>query len=345
MTDNIDDWRKIAEILHDALPEIDKALSQANFPISIRPSKAFDIVRETMLEVSDYKAFLVSEAHGRFLVIIGDWYRDRYGAAVDADDDGGFVAVLLIHETPFEMRVPKSFKTDADEPVMVWVGFPASVQTEEDPLDWIENDGVPKRLVTAEREQLRREATEIANLVRSIGFDLRVLEHDGDKNVADLAGAIGSDLQASARHLCERSEAGLRSAGWDASQATEKALKLYIRCKGQKPPHTHDLKKLAERVEALGGPSFNQTDLGCIPSKSDATNMRYGGQMTLSAAVMSYMAAMSIVGDLLFAAKPDSKHNNIREARFKVQRPPWFDFDTDAFSKKLHEITQKSDDG
>ena len=66
--------------------------------------------------------------------------------------------------------------------------------------------------------------------------------------------------------------------------------------------------------------------------------------MTLSAAVMSYMAAVSIVRDLLFAAKPDSKYN-VREARFKIQRPPWFDFDTDAFSKELHEITRKSDDG
>ena len=30
-----------------------------------------------MLEVSDRKAFLYSQAHGRFLVIIEDWYRDR----------------------------------------------------------------------------------------------------------------------------------------------------------------------------------------------------------------------------------------------------------------------------
>ena len=75
--DDLEIWKRVAELLHEELPQIDDALSQANVPISSRKLMAFDIVRDTMLTVSDQKAFLVSEAHGRFLVIIGDWFRDR----------------------------------------------------------------------------------------------------------------------------------------------------------------------------------------------------------------------------------------------------------------------------
>ena len=149
MTDDIRDWKDIVAILHEELPQIDDALSQANTPISARKLKAFDIVQHTMLKVSDYKAFLLSEAPGRFRVIIDDWYRDRYGDAVD-DDEDVFVSILLIHGTPFAIRVPKNFNTSADHANMVWIGFPASVQAEEDPLNWIQSKSVVSRLSSKE---------------------------------------------------------------------------------------------------------------------------------------------------------------------------------------------------
>ena len=57
VADDIRDWKKVAAILHEALLQIDQALSQANVPISARKLKAFDVVRDTMLEVSDYKGY------------------------------------------------------------------------------------------------------------------------------------------------------------------------------------------------------------------------------------------------------------------------------------------------
>ena len=231
MTDDIRDWKKIATFLHEALPQIDEALSQANAPISARKLKAFDIVRDTILKVSDYKAFLLSEAHGRFLIIIEDWYRDRYGDAVD-DDKDVFVSMLLVHGTPFAMRVPKNFKKCTDDSNMVWIGFPASVQAEEDPLSWIQSRGVVSRMSSEELDVVGKAALDTANLVRSIGFDVRSLEYEENSSIAELAGSVHADLQSSARNLCGRNEAGLRSATWDVSQATEKALKLLIRRKG-----------------------------------------------------------------------------------------------------------------
>lgn len=334
MNDDTKKWKEIAALLHEELPQIDEALSQANTPISARKREAFDIVQSTMLMVSDYEAFLLSEAHGKLRIIIKDWYRDRYGDTIDDDDDGFMDSMLLIHGTPFAMRVPNSFMTSADDADMVWIALPATVQKEEGPLNWIENRDVPARMSDEERDAIKRVALETANLVRSIGFDLRSLKHEENPNIVELAGSVRADIQSSAWNLCARNEAGLRSAAWDASQATEKALKLLIWRKGQKPPHSHVLSTLATQAESLGADTIDRTKLSLIPSGGDATSIRYGGEMTLSKAADAYNAALLIIRQVVFEVKPDTKYYT-REMRFKIQRPPWFNFDTNAFSEKL----------
>ena len=303
-------------------------------PIPARKLKAFDLICDVALEFSDFEAFCRSEGRGAFHIIIEDWYRDRYGDAVDEDRDGVFVSMVLVHGTPFTMRVPKVFTMSSDEPNTVWVGFPASVQAEEDPLSWIQNGDVVSGLSNDELGVVGKAALETANLIRSIGFDVRPLEHDEDLNIAELAGSVRSDLQSSARNLCERNEASLRSSAWDASQATEKTLKLLIRRKGQTPPHIHNLSKLAIRAENLGAKTIDRGKLGIIPSGRDATDIRYEGDITLSQAADVYGAALSIIRQVVFEARCDIELD-FREGRIKIRRPSYFDFDTDGFSKQL----------
>ena len=297
--------------------------------------KAFDILQNAILEVPDYEKFWRSTAYGRFLVVIDDWYRDRYGNdAVHNDEDKVFVSALLVHGTPFAMSVPRVFQTPGNEPNTVWVGFPASVQAEEDPLTWIRNRDVVSRLSDDELGVVGKAALETADLIRSIGFDVRPLEHDEDLNIADLAGSVRSDLQSSARNLCQRNEASLRSSAWDASQATEKALKLLIRQKGHTPPYTHDLSELAIRAESLGAKTIDWGTLRIIPSGRYATDIRYEGDITLFQAAGVYRAALSIIRQVVFEAGRDIKLD-FREGRILMRRPPYFDFDTDGFSKQL----------
>ena len=160
-----------------------------------------------------------------------------------------------------------------------------------------------------------------ANVVRSIDFDTPSLQDENNLSIVELAGSIRADLQSSARNLCERSEAALRSAAWDASQATEKALKLLIRRKGQTPPYTHMLPKLAVQAENLGAEVIDRVKLALIPSGTDATDVRYGGAITLSEVADVYGAALSIIKQVVFEARPGRQYN-VREARFKIQRPP-----------------------
>ena len=322
-------WKRVAEMLHEALPQIDQALSQANIPISFRKLKAFDIVRDTMLEVSNERAFLISVAHGRILVIIEDWYRGRYGEAVD-DREDDFESMLLIYGTPFSMRVPKRFRITSGEPNTIWFGFPASVQVEEDPLGWIQNKSAVHGLSGSRLESVRESALHTANIIRSIGFDTQALVSDAKRTISELSASVKADLESSARNLCAQNEAGLRSAMWDASQATEKAIKVLVWRKGQTPPHTHDLSRLASLAESLGAEKIDRVKLAQIPSGRDATDIRYGGEITVSDASVTYAATLSIIKQVVFEARPDTQYN-LREARFKLKKPPWFNFDTDEF--------------
>ena len=336
VSDELNDWKKIAAVLHGELPKIDQRLTKEDVPVWARKLKAFDFVSREMLRVSDWDAFYISEAHGRLLIIIADWYRNRYGDAVDDNRNLFFVSTLPIHGTPFALGVPLRFTLRGDKRNTSWLGFPASVQAEEDPLHWIERKEVVEALSCDELDVVRKAALETSNLVRSIGFDLRSLEEDKDSHIAELAGSVRSDIQSSARNLCSQTEAGLRSAAWDASQATEKALKLLVRRKGQTPPNTHKLSKLADQAESVGSDAIDRVMLALVPSGSDATGIRYGGDISLSKAGDAYAAALAIIKQVVFDAKPDVELN-IREARILLQRPPWFDFDTNGFSKQLCE--------
>ncbi len=337
MTGDLSQWKAAADTFAAALPIVDEALSEQNVPISERKSKAFQILCDTLIEISDWEAFLVSDAHGRFLVIVEQWYRERYGDAAMRSHGGERVATtVVVHRTPFLLEVPKNFSIADSEPGHTWIGFPASVQKEEDPLDWIANQQVVEALDPAAKVRLREEIMPTANAARSIGFDLRALLHDSDRDIADLAGAVGTDMQASARHLCNHSQAGLLASGWDISQATEKSLKIMIRRKGEVPAFTHDLSKLADAAERLGAAAIDRSKLATIPSSASATDMRYGGSVTLADALKAYNSGIEIIRQLLFEATPDVGYN-IREARFKIKRPPWFDFDAEGFVKALRQ--------
>ena len=331
---DIQEWTIIASHLHDVLPEIDNDLSQENVSLSKRPLRAFDIIQHTILEIPDYEAFFVSKAHGRMLIVVREWYRDRYGEAMDKED-GAFSAAVLVRSTPFIMLVPKTFKAAADEPNKLWFGIPATIQDEENPINWIVDQSIVERLSSSDRATLEANTSKVAELVRAIGFDLRDLQSVDNIEISSLATSAASDLQISARMLCDRNEAGLRQSAWHTSQAMEKALKLFILQKGGTPKRTHDLGDLADVTQGLRCPVIDRSKLDLIPSARDATVLRYGGKLSLSEALAAYEAALEIIAMVVYEARPKRQYN-VRNLRLLGQRPPCFEFDRDTFIEQLN---------
>lgn len=333
MTDEAGDWSTVRGILWEALPKIDEVLNDVNIPISDRKTKAFDLIRETMLEVSDWEAFFVSPAHGQFHVLISEWYQERYGDAV-SEDHSDFLCHAVIHGTPFPMVVPHLFRLPDKDPGLQWIGFPASVQPEENCLDWIQGGPKLSSLSSEDHALLSSKTQERADQIRSTAFDLRALMNVEDAKIIRLAASVRSNLESASRYLCKRSDADLRHAASEVSQAVEKAFKLFLRRKGIEPPRTHDLRKLADLAEENGLPHIGNASLASIPSGSDAASIRYEGVMELKDVIEAYDAGLAVISQTVEACTPDHKFN-IRQARFQIKKPPWFEFDRDEFLSSL----------
>lgn len=159
-------WLPIAESIKTVLPKIDRALSDANTPLSKRKARALDFIQSHMIEIQgDYQEFLNSEAYARIMALVDDWYCERYGAALEADKDR-FHSLVVIHGTAFPLLVPSTFSIPGEEDGTVWVGFPASVQKEEDPLSWIVDSPNFGTLPESDYEALRKAAEKTATAIR-----------------------------------------------------------------------------------------------------------------------------------------------------------------------------------
>ena len=101
-------WKAVAAVVHEAIIQLDCEFGWANVPLSARKGKAFDIVRESFLVTSDHIVFYRSEAHGRILVIVEEWYRDWLGDAVEDDDVQFLIWALLVHGAQFLMHDTRS---------------------------------------------------------------------------------------------------------------------------------------------------------------------------------------------------------------------------------------------
>jgi hypothetical protein len=166
--DDDNTWRQVASTLENALPEIDDALAEANMPLNKRKTEALDIIRQHMIQTDDWQTFFVSEPYARIMAIVDERYRARYGSAFEMETDR-FESLLVVHRFPFMMHVPLTFSIPGEEKGTAWVGFPASVQKEENPFKWIAQGPNIEALSASERDELLAQATRTANSTGALG--------------------------------------------------------------------------------------------------------------------------------------------------------------------------------
>jgi hypothetical protein len=83
---------------------------------------------------------------------------------------------------------------------------------------------------------------------------------------------------------------------WSSLQAVEKFIKAYIERRGNTPPFSHDLARLATDAELLGLPTVPRTDLAKIQCSAD---VRYGQiPVGLNEAVEAHQTAISVCAEI-----------------------------------------------
>ncbi len=296
-------WHQVVASIEEALVEIDAELTNQNMPLRKRKVVALDYLKKHMFQVDDWSSFWVSEAYARIMAVVDNWYHVRYGSAFKGETNN-FHSLVVIYNFPFPLHVPLTFSIPGEEKGTVWVGFPASVQKEENPLEspvWI-SQGPNIDGPDVDRDELLLQATKNASSIRSINFDLRTLKSDTDEASRDLAKSILVDLRNAAQNLCGREEGQLRNAGWDLCQTVEKVMKLYIRRNGDAPEQTHKLPDLAAHAENFGVEIDRET-LNRIPSGKQAVNLRYAGIYPIQDGLTAYCSALEIITELAFSVQ------------------------------------------
>jgi hypothetical protein len=276
------------------------------------------------------RELLLSPLHGRIQFIVGEWFRAKYTVSLD-DQHELLEAVVLLHGSPHAFRVPKRFSKVGDEPGTSWVALPVSVQPEEIATDWIV--GSLESLSPQALDNLRADAERVANHIRSICYSIMVISNGGTGEHFEMAETILADLQTAAKELCSHDPAQTRNSSWHVSQAVEKCMKLFLKAKGQTPPHTHDLRTLADLCECCGANAIDRGHLLAVPSGKAAADLRYGGDWSVALAISAYQHAIGLIDDLAQQATPDLEFD-ARNLRLLL-KPSWFEFEVGEFTDFL----------
>lgn len=331
---NLDDlaiWRGVDNNIKIVMPKIDAELEARDEALSTRPFSATTAyILQNVRGFGDMVEFCTTEPYARIRVLINNWYKENYGALMDADPSAP--SCIVVRGGVFSFTVPLTVYEPAEEPNTIWAAFPGVVFDEEDPLLWIDAAAPLSQLRSDERCKLETLARERATLVRSIRHRLTMgLSNMGP--VSALAETALGDLGNAATLLLRQSATERAGAGWSLCQAVEKTLKSYLFLNDVTPPRTHKLQNLADIVDKIGEFRVQRALLGKIPSGANAVDLRYGKSLALGAALDAYDAALRLM-DVPARAMHATTKTDMTKARFKITAP-WAHHNVSAFLKEM----------
>ncbi len=256
---------------------IDRDLAAQSEPVHGRPLLAsMHFVEHAVVSVEGgtLDDYLTQQWFGSIVRQITEWYRERYGVKALEFPETTSPAVIQIHDTPFEVRIPINPTRPGERPGTSVIHFVSHLLDDEDPIMWIESPPNLDSLGDAQIERLRENLVNICTLTRSIHNGLSGATFGRQSNRA-LASSAPIHLERGVKGILS-AKAGERSISvWEFHLAVEKLLKLYLLQRDVSPPNTHDLVKLSGLTEKSGMP-FIGDKLKILPSHHDAIRNRYG---------------------------------------------------------------------
>lgn len=271
---------------------IDARLRRDNVPFEERSLVALSMIaREFRMELPGWceKREPRPGAYGGMdlTIRVVRWIDDRYGARQRMDLRPGRT-VVLIRGDVWEAWLPRMLGShvlfaSATEPsddigtVQVESGPPAKYNI----LDSITDlaPGLRRSLTTAE-------TTEILADFMCAFEDYCLIEQVRD---LELARQARHDYEATVHHLLAGANGQAR---WSALQAAEKMLKAFIASAGEKPPFTHELKRVAKEAVGLG---LGEIPKALLASAQCDPAVRYGDlRVSRKEAVVAHYASLDI---------------------------------------------------
>lgn len=302
---------------------IDLKLSASNIAISLRPFLAVsEFVEDFIIEIKgDTKDNYHKEKWFKHLYNYSvDWYKDRYGSAFDSKPKNYFKGVILIYQTPFEIRIPQTIVKKDDDGISKWITFPNDILPEENVNDWLVT--APNYDKTEENiGDILNQIKNIGSLIRSISVGLMTATSDNDV-ISGMKAGIITHLEAAAEDILRYEISGISLAFWEMQLALEKILKVYLMQRGEQNPYNHNILNMVKVSKDKYKMKIDSNLFGNIPSDKEAIKYRYGEirGTTQQYAYEVYKNILLIISLYSQALKRKLTMNN---ASFKIAPPPW----------------------
>lgn len=310
LDDYVDQW----------MTQLDRDLAQAEVPIPKR-------VLTNALTFAEYAVTAVSTgekgspfAEAWFKPVYKateQWYRNRYGSAVDAPSDNSLIGVVVLFGASFQVTVPRTLTKVEEVGETAWLIFPADVQEGENVQQWVKLAPNLGSLPQAEAESFLANVTRVGGELRSIYVDLMTakipdIQSDG------LRESILAHLAASSDHILKGRPANLDLACWEAHQAVEKSLKLLCRQQTGKHRPIHELATIFRDLTDKTGVSLQLCK--ALPRQAEIIAIRSHERTdtTLLKTIGIYNEALKATASYAAAMQRDL---SIRNARFLLKAP------------------------
>lgn len=320
---------KMTEKLEEILPVIDGWLS--SIPPHERPLlAAIEFVRNFVLEVEqagerivpnvdESTDFVAQPWFAKIFRPISEWYRDRYGAALDSPIDDKLHGVVVISGAPFALEVPATVFRPDKPGETDWVSWPDKILDNEASLNWLVGAPNLEKFDEIRRSEVEANVLEIAIALRRIRSRLLGVPMSDDV-MKGLIGGILPSLEQAAKYVLRRNRESLQKSYWELQMACEHALKAWQRNKTGNFTETHDLFLLWDDIPDAHA-ALPREVLEIVPRGKELMNLRYsqGERHDLMEWFGCYRSVLRIAGDTL---KP-MIHLNLGDAQFLIGRLPW----------------------
>lgn len=313
------------------LDAIDRTLGRQGKPPALRPMHAaVELVRFCVDRVStdggdgeppgEFRDYAASKWFRGVYQEVDRWYRNRYGAAIDAPREKRLTGVVSLIDTPFLMRVPTTTIEPGDPGESFWLCYHDCVRDYENPLDWVDQLPNLAALTPQDVRKAAAEANQTASRLRAINI-LTMETGSLDAQARDLRAGVIPHLERAAEGLAAGRAETMGPAHWDMQMACELALKALTQERAGSYTETHDLFVLYDRVPGEAA-AVSRSELKKLRPWQEMAELRYVGAEAISIAdaLRTYRATLRIAEAAMAGMK---RPYRIGSAKFHLQRPPW----------------------
>ncbi|QRX80909.1 hypothetical protein [Glaciimonas sp. PAMC28666] len=316
------DLEELVKVGSHWLELFDSNFAMNNLPLNKRPlQSAIWFVKDGIekLPFNDSKEnFLEKEWFTALVIVIREWYQERYGTAHFEVVRETFSGIVLMYRTPIKIEVPVAVTKVHVEGETCWITFPDSIHESENLKSFFPTcpnfDALPK----GERIKIEKRVDLIVSRTRSINLALQAAADLPDE-AEKMAAGVWWHIEKAVADILSLDTAVAAVGCWELHLAVEKSFKVFLR-QNESESRGHNLIKLST-ASGKFGLNVTKSVLAKLPEEHRAIKLRYGeADIEIFEAVENYEAALQLVYEITGKLKRTYSINN---AAFLLKKPPW----------------------